>query len=98
MEETSYLKIPTLIGIVPFKSLGMMEFMMKFVPGIVVPEAVQQRLRHAREKGGKDAFYQENIDVFSEMIREVRKTTNAVGAHIMAIGFEDIVPKIIERS
>jgi hypothetical protein len=28
----------------------------------------------------------------------LKKTTNAAGCHIMAIGFEWIVPKIVERA
>jgi methylenetetrahydrofolate reductase (NADPH) len=97
LEAASYLKTPILIGIAPFKSRAMMDWMIKFVPGIKVPEEVEQRLRRAREKG-KEAFQEENIEIFGEIIREIRKTTNAAGIHMMAIGFEWIVPKIIERS
>lgn len=96
LKETSNIKAPILIGIAPFRSIGMMEYMTKFVPGIVVPEEMQQRLRKAREKGGKDAIYQENVEIFGDFIKEVKKTTSAAGIHIMAIGFEWIVPKILE--
>lgn len=95
--ETSHLKIPILVGIAPFRSIGMMEYMTKFVPGIIVPDEMQQRLRRARERGGREAVQQENVEIFGDLIRDVRKTTNAAGIHIMAIGFEWIVPKIIER-
>lgn len=98
MEEMSHLDIPVLIGIAPFKSIGMMDFMIKFVPGIFVPDGVQQRLRKAKERGGKEAVYQENIEIFGEFIKEVKFTTKAAGIHIMAVGFEWVVPKIIERS
>jgi 5,10-methylenetetrahydrofolate reductase len=98
LKKTAHLNTPTLIGIVPFKSLGMMNFMIKFVPGIAVPDEVQERLRHARKTGGKEAFHQENITIFSELIKEIRKTTNAAGIHLMAIGFESIVPQIIGTS
>lgn len=97
LEAVSYLKTPVLIGIAPFKSIAMMNWMIKFVPGIKVPEEVEQRLRKAREKG-KEAFIEENIEVFAQLIRDIRKTTNVAGIHMMAVGFEWIVPKIIERS
>ena len=97
MKATSHLKIPILVGIAPFKSLNMMEWMVKFVPGIFVPDEIQQRLITARKTGGKEAVYQANVEIFGDFIKEVRKTTNAAGIHIMAIGFEWIVPKIIER-
>jgi 5,10-methylenetetrahydrofolate reductase len=95
LKETAHLNTPILIGIVPFKSLGMMNFMIKFVPGISVPDEVQEILRRARKNGGKEAFRQENIAIFSQLIKEIRKTTNAAGIHLMAIGFESIVPQII---
>ncbi|MCJ7633455.1 methylenetetrahydrofolate reductase [Candidatus Bathyarchaeota archaeon] len=98
LRETSRIKAPILIGIAPFKSIGMMEYMMKFVPGIVVPEEMEQRLRKAREKGGKEALYKENVEIFGDFIKEIKKTTHAAGMHIMAIGFEQIVPKIIEKA
>ncbi len=97
LKEVSYLNTPVLVGIGPFKSIAMMKWMMKFVPGITVPDEIKERLLKAKEKG-KEAVFQENVEIFGEMIREIRKTTNAAGAHIMAIGFEWIVPKIIERS
>jgi len=32
------------------------------------------------------------------LIRGIRKTTSAAGIHMMAVGYEWVVPKIIERS
>jgi len=98
VKDVSHLGVPILVGIAPFKSMGMMDWMVKNVPGILVPEEIQNRLRVAREKGGKEALLNENIEVFGELIREIRKTTSVQGIHIMTIGFEWIVPKIIERA
>jgi methylenetetrahydrofolate reductase (NADPH) len=97
LDAVKYLKTPVLIGIAPFKSKSMMNWMIKFVPGIKVPEDVEQRLRRAREKS-KEAFREENVEIFGELVREIRKTTSAAGIHMMAIGFEWVVPKIIEIS
>jgi len=97
LDAVSYLKTPVLIGVAPFKSQAMMDWMIKFVPGIKVPDDVEQRLRQAKQKG-KEAFLEANVEIFGEMIREIRKTTSVAGIHMMAVGFEWIVPKIIERS
>lgn len=96
-DAAAYLKTPILFGVAPFKSMAMMKWMIKFVPGIKVPEDVEQRLRRAKEKS-KEAFREENVEIFGELLREIRKTTNAAGIHMMAVGYEWIVPKIIERS
>jgi 5,10-methylenetetrahydrofolate reductase len=97
MEAVSYLKTPVLIGIAPFKSQAMMDWMIKFVPGIKVPPELEQQLRKAREKG-KEAFLEENIQVFADLMHDIRKETNVAGLHLMAVGFEAVLPKIIEKS
>ncbi len=98
LDAASYLNTPILIGVAPFKSVSMMEWMVKFVPGIKVPEGIQERIRKAKATGGKEAVYETNIDIFAELMRGIRKTTGAAGIHAMAIGFEWIIPKIIERA
>lgn len=98
LEAASYLNTPILIGIAPFKSTSMMDWMVKFVPGIKVPDEIQETIRKAKETGGKQAVYDANIEIFGALVREIRKTTNAAGIHTMAIGFEWVVPKIIEHA
>ena len=98
MDGVAYLGKPVLIGIAPFKSIAMMEWMVKFVPGILVPEEIQTQLRKAKERGGKEEVYKENIGIFGQLVRDIKKETKAQGIHVMTIGFEWIVPKIIERS
>jgi 5,10-methylenetetrahydrofolate reductase len=98
MEAVSYLNIPVLIGVAPFKSIAMMKWMVKFVPGIYVPDEIQQRLYKAKEKGGKEAIFEENIEIFGELVKEIKSTTKTAGVHMMAVGFEWIVPKILDCS
>ncbi|MEM2841095.1 MAG: methylenetetrahydrofolate reductase [Candidatus Bathyarchaeia archaeon] len=98
LEETSKFNVPVIIGIAPFKSMSMMEWMVKNVPGIVVPEELQSRLKSAREKGGKEAFLNENIEIFGELVKNLKSMPGVRGIHIMTIGFEWVVPKIIERA
>jgi methylenetetrahydrofolate reductase (NADPH) len=97
LDSAEYLKTPILFGVAPFKSMAMMKWMIKFVPGIKVPEDVKQRL-HTAKKKSKDKFREENVEIFGELIRDIRKTTSAAGIHMMAVGYEWIVPKIIERA
>ena len=97
VKQVSRLKVPVIVGIAPFKSRGMMDWMVKNVPGIVVPEDIQKRLLAAREKS-KEAFLDENLKIFGDLIKEIRNTPNVSGLHIMTIGFEWIVPKLIEKA
>jgi methylenetetrahydrofolate reductase (NADPH) len=97
LDAATYLKTPVILGVAPFKSLAMMEWMIRFVPGIKVPQELEQQLRKAREKS-KETFLEENIGIFAEMVHQIRKTTRAAGVHLMAVGFEWIIPEIIKRS
>jgi methylenetetrahydrofolate reductase (NADPH) len=90
-------KMPILIGVTPFKSVKMMDWMVKYVPGIIVPDDIQERLRKAREKS-KEAFMEESLEIFSKFCKEIRKTTDVAGIHLMAVGFEWIVPKLLEQA
>lgn len=97
LRQTAHIKAPILIGISPLKSTAMAKWMIKNLPGIVIPDEVMRKFEAAEAKG-KDNLMQENIETFGEFIKEIKKTTRAAGMHIMAIGFEWIVPKIIECS
>jgi 5,10-methylenetetrahydrofolate reductase len=94
LDATSHLKIPIIIGICPLKSYAMAKFMNQFVPGVVIPDEIMARVKKA-EKMSKEQLWKENIEIFGELIREIRKT-RAAGVHIMAVGFEKIVPSLIE--
>lgn len=98
LEEASYLKVPILIGICPLKSIKMAEWLDKECPGIHIPPQLMERLILAKKRRGKPGILEENIEFFGEFLRDLRRTTRAAGCHIMAVGFERIVPKIVERA
>ena len=89
-------KVPILIGVTPFKNIPMMEWMVKFVPGVVIPSEVQERLYKANEIG-KEKFVEENVEIFGELCKEIKKMKVA-GIHMMPIGFEWIAPPVLERA
>jgi len=99
LKEIKKFNTPVLMGICPIKSIGMMKWYIEKCPGgIKIPREIQKRLVEARRQRGKEAVLEESIRISAELIKELRKTTNAAGAHIMAIGFEYVIPKIVEYS
>jgi len=96
--QIPHLRTPIIVGICPLKSMAMAKWMEKNVPGVSVPQEMMDRMHMAKEKGGKKGVMEENVTIFGEFCREIRKTTPAAGIHIMAVGFEWIVPKILEAS
>ena len=93
-ELTKDLDCKILAGIVPLKSPGMAKFMTANVPGIFVPDDQIERLKAA----GKGNYVQEGIKMAGEFIRQLREENLCDGVHIMAIGAEENVPKILDEA
>jgi methylenetetrahydrofolate reductase (NADPH) len=84
-----------LVGITPLKTLKMAQYMDKEVPGVFIPKPVLMRLENADSKGG---VQEEGIRIAIEQIEGIRKLQGVNGIHIMAVGWEEIVPRIIKES
>ena len=83
-----------LAGITPLKSVGMANYMKKFVPGLDVPDSYITRLRGAP----KDKQGAEGIKIAVEQIQECLEMKGIAGIHIMAIEWEEKVPEIMEAA
>lgn len=98
--EQAGIRVPVMAGIIPLKSAGMARFMNENVPGIAVPEETVARLAAAAEEGKatgvKGLPAKLGIELAAEMIRTIRAEGICPGVHIMAIGAERNVPKILE--
>ena len=86
-------KVFILIGITPLKSLKMAQYMHHEVPGVYIPKSILQRL----EKSG-DGVQEEGVEIALELIEAVRNRQGINGIHLMAVGWEEIVPRIVEES
>lgn len=85
---------PVLAGIIPVKSVKMAQYMNERVPGINIPERVIQRIADAGSD--KNAITSISIDIAATTIREIAEASS--GFHIMAIGWEDKIPRILESA
>ncbi len=85
---------PILAGIIPIKSVRMARFMNEKVPGIDIPENLIAEVQAA----GDDALRlaEVSVEIAARTIREIR--TLVKGVHIMAIGWEDKIPAILQRA
>ena len=92
MDYARKFKVKILAGIVLLTSSSMAKFMNKNVPGIFVPEALIDELAGAP----KGKALETGINIAARMIRTIRKEKIADGVHIMAIGKEEVVPRILE--
>ena len=80
-----------LAGILVNKSLKSLE-MTKKVAGMSVPDLFIERMKAASAKE------EEGVKIALELIHEIKKIDGVSGIHIMAVGWESIVPEIVEKA
>ncbi len=85
-------KIHILAGVIPMKSAGAAKYMKNKVPGMIVPNEIVDRMKNA-----KDAK-EEGIKLCVEQIEHLKTVKGVHGVHIMAVAWEEIVPKVVELS
>jgi 5,10-methylenetetrahydrofolate reductase len=92
MELVKPYNVPILAGIIPLRSAGMARFMNRNVPGIRVPEGLIEELDGVK---GEERV-KKSIEIAARLINQIKDLCQ--GVHIMAIGWEEIVPHILEAS
>lgn len=90
LSKIKHLKIPVMAGIVLLKSAGMARFMNKNVAGIYVPEDLIKEMEQAKDKVAK------SVEISARIIKQLRPVCQ--GIHIMPIGWDKVVPRVIEAS
>jgi len=86
-------KVYILIGITPLKSLKMAQYMHNEVPGVFIPEHLLKRLEAAG-----DGAEEEGVRIALELIEAIRGKQGVNGIHIMAVGWEEIVPRVVTEA
>jgi len=87
-ERYGPLGIPIMIGLQPLQSYRLAEKFHNEVPGIVIPEAVLQRMRRAGDRG-----FEEGLAIARELAEEI--CPRVQGAYIMALDRYDLVGELI---
>ncbi len=86
-------KVYILVGITPLKNLKMAQYMHNEVPGVTIPEKLMQRMEAAG-----DGAQEEGVQIAFELIEAVRDKQGVNGIHLMAVGWEEIVPRIVTEA
>jgi len=87
-------KVFILVGVGPLRSEKAAEFMRTKVPGVVIPDALIERLRKAPAKQKRSVGKQ----ICVEIIQQVREIEGVAGVHVMAYRQEELVAEIIEEA
>ena len=81
-----------LAGVIPIKSAGMARYMKDYVSGVSVPDEVVTRMEQA------ETPKEEGVRIIIEIIEQLKEIPGVHGVHIMAVGWEDIVPEITKQA
>jgi methylenetetrahydrofolate reductase (NADPH) len=87
-------RIHILAGVTPLKSYRMAKYMSENVPGIEIPERILNRMSNVP----KEQASEEGINICVEIIEKLKETEGVHGIHIMAIGWEEVVPELVKRA
>lgn len=93
-EEGLTEKVYILGGVTPFKSARMAKYMKENVAGMDVPDDVLDRIKGVPSKNQAA----EGIKMAVETIQWLKSLKGVAGLHLMAIGWEEKVPEILEAA
>jgi len=85
-------QVHILAGVIPIRSAGMARYMRDYVSGVSVPDEIVTRMEEAKvakEEGARIAL---------EVIEQLKEIPGVHGIHIMAVGWEDIIPEIVKQA
>ncbi|MBN1611062.1 MAG: methylenetetrahydrofolate reductase [Polyangiaceae bacterium] len=85
-------KTHILAGVLPMKSAKMAAHMRDNVPGVRMPDELVRRMASAADPR------EEGLAICLETIEQLRSTRSVHGIHVMAVGWEEVVPRLVERA
>ena len=86
-------KVYILIGLAPLKSFKVAQYLHAKVPGVSLPASILSRM----EKAGEGAP-EEGVQITLELIDSIKRKQGVNGIHIMTLGWEAIVERIVTES
>ncbi len=92
MKRIEHIDVPVLVGIVMLKTAGMAKYMNRGVPGVVVPDAIIQRLTDC----AKEDRQKVSIEICAELITAMKDLCR--GVHLMTLGWDHCVPDILQAA
>lgn len=86
-------KVYILAGIAPLKSYKIARYLHDKVPGVFLPQSILSRI----ERAG-DGACEEGVKIALELIDAIRSKKGISGIHLMTLGWEEIIARIVTDS
>jgi len=87
-------KVYILAGVTPIRSNRMAQYLHHNIPGVRVPQSILDRFDAARE----DDYEELGVEIALDIIQKIKSKTGINGIHLMSVGWEAIVPRIISEA
>jgi len=84
-------RMSVLAGVAPPRSPRSARYLRDHLPGVIVPDAVIERLEEAGPDGSEDA----GVDLTVDVVRRLREIEGVAGVHVMGLGREEPVRRVI---
>jgi 5,10-methylenetetrahydrofolate reductase len=84
-------RMAVLIGVAPLRGPASARYVQEHLPGVMVPDEVVSRL----EAAGADAV-DEGVRLTVEVVKRLREVDGIAGVHVMGLGKEEPVRRVIE--
>jgi 5,10-methylenetetrahydrofolate reductase len=81
-----------LVGVAPPRSAASARFMRGHLPGVIVPDEVVRRLEDAEDPAG------EGVRITVEVLKRLREIDGVAGVHVIGLGREGSVRRVIEEA
>jgi len=87
-------RVYILAGVTPIRSLNMACYLNDKVPGVRVPDKIMKRLEDSKPGDIQEV----GIQITLEIIEKLKQKKGINGLHIMSVGWESVVPRLLEES
>lgn len=87
-------KVYILAGVTPIRSNRMAQHLHHHIPGVRIPQKILHRFEIAKE----DDFEELGVEIALEIIEKIKDKPGINGLHLMSVGWEAIVPRIIAEA
>jgi methylenetetrahydrofolate reductase (NADPH) len=84
-------KVYILAGVTPIRSRRMAQYLHHSIPGVRVPKDILDRF----DESSEDDYEELGVEIALEIIEKIRGKQGINGLHLMSVGWEAIVPRII---
>ncbi len=87
-------KVYILAGVTPIRSHRMALYLHHKIPGVTVPREILKKFENAKENAQEEL----GIQIALEIINAIKTRQGISGIHLMSVGWESVVPRIIRDS